>query len=40
VLTGGYKGIYLQPAPVADAGAVGGVGGPQYNVSAPLCLTR
>lgn len=38
-LTGGQKAIYVQPAPVTDAGGMGG-GDPRYNVTSPVTLTE
>lgn len=38
-LTGGLKGIYIQPAPVNDPGAIPG-SGPKHNVYGPLHLTK
>jgi hypothetical protein len=38
-LNGGLKGVWIQPAPVTDPGAIPGMGNPNYNVYGPLRLS-
>jgi hypothetical protein len=39
-LNGGLKGVWIQPAPVIDPGAIPGMGAPKHNVYGPLHLSK
>lgn len=39
-LNGNNKGVWIQPAPVTDPGAIPGAGPPNYNVYTPVHLTQ
>jgi Flp pilus assembly protein TadG len=39
-LNGGLKGVWIQPAPVSDPGAIPGMGAPKHNVYGPLHLSK